>query len=88
VIALVTMHGMLVFASLVVALQFLKFWRLSHDRFFVWFALAFVLLGAGWLARAFTSEASEHSYYVYIPRVLGFLLILAAILDKNRRGSS
>ncbi len=78
-------HGMVTLACFVVGLKFLKFWRVSRDRFFVWFAAAFWTFSLGWALRAFVPTASEHGYLVYLPRLLGFLLIIFAIVDKNRQ---
>jgi len=77
--------GTLAMAALVIGLSFLKFWRLSRDRFFVWFAAAFVTFGVGWTIRTFDPGVGEHAHLVYLPRLAGFLMILGAIYDKNRR---
>lgn len=77
--------GMLVMASLVIFLAFLRFWRLSKDRFFIWFAAAFLTFGLGWTIRTFDPGVDEHAHLVYLPRLAGFLMILLAIYDKNRR---
>lgn len=82
------LQGALILACFVIGLKFLKFWRLSHDRFFVWFGLAFWVFGMGWGFRALVPTASEHAYLMFVPRLLGFLMILLAIFDKNRRASS
>jgi hypothetical protein len=80
--------GALVATSLIASVQFLKFWRLTKDRFFVWFALAFAIFATSYVVRAVTDDVTEHTYYVYVPRLLGFLLILFAIFDKNRRSKT
>jgi hypothetical protein len=77
--------GMLVMATFAIGLHFLKFWRLSKDRFFIWFALAFWVFGLGWLIRAFYPGVAEHGHWAYVPRLVAFLMIIVAILDKNRR---
>jgi hypothetical protein len=77
--------GTLVMSAFVIGLRFLKFWKLSNDRFFIWFAVAFWVFGFGWIFRAFAPGMSEHGHWVYLPRLLAFLIIIAAILDKNRR---
>jgi dolichyl-phosphate-mannose--protein O-mannosyl transferase len=79
------MLGALVMACLVASVQFFKFWRVGQDRFFVWFGTAFAIFAVSYALRALTHDVHEHTYYVYLPRLVGFLLILAAILDKNRR---
>lgn len=79
--------GALTMASFVIGLRFLRFWRLSRDRFFVFFTAAFWTMGIGWVVRTFDLGVSEHAHLVYLPRLLGFLLIIVAIVDKNRRAS-
>ena len=63
---------------------FIRFWRKTRDRLFVFFAAAFLPLGVERLAILITS-AELHSY-CYLIRLAAFLLIIFAILDKNRRG--
>jgi arginine exporter protein ArgO len=77
--------GTLVMAAFVIGLYFLKYWRLSKDRFFIWFAIAFWVFGLGWILRAFDPGHSEHGHLAYLPRLVAFLMIIVAILDKNRR---
>jgi hypothetical protein len=77
--------GTLVMASFVIGLRFLKFWKLSKDRFFIWFAVAFWVFAAGWIIRALVPSVPEHGHWAYVPRLLAFLMIIVAILDKNRR---
>ena len=73
-------------ASAVVALFFLKFWRKTGDRLFGMFAVAFLLLGITRLGLAFAQETSvEGQTHWYWVRLVAFLLILIAIVDKNRR---
>jgi hypothetical protein len=69
----------------VAGLFFLRFWRKTRDRLFAIFAAAFWLLGANWLALAFT-EVDEVKTWLYAVRLLAFILILFAIIDKNRAG--
>jgi hypothetical protein len=80
--------GMLVMGALVIGLHFLKFWRLSKDRFFIWFAVAFWTFGLGWIIRVVVPGVSDYDHWGYVPRLLGFLMIIGAILDKNRRAPS
>ena len=81
------MHGALMMGCFVIGLKFLKYWRLSRDRFFVFFASAFWIFAIGWGVRAFLNIADEHGHLAYLPRLLSFLLILVAIFDKNRRSA-
>jgi hypothetical protein len=80
-------HGALMMGCFVIGLKFLKYWRLSRDRFFVFFASAFWIFAIGWAVRAFLQFGNEHGHLAYVPRLLAFLLILIGIFDKNRRSS-
>jgi hypothetical protein len=68
----------------VAGLFFLRFWRQTGDRLFLIFALAFGLLAGIRVALAFTQEVSEAHTFLYTLRFVAFLLILVAIVDKNR----
>jgi hypothetical protein len=78
-------HGMLTLACLAIGLKFFKFWRVSRDRLFLWFTSAFVVFAVGWTLRAFSPRMGEQAHLIFLPRLLGFLLIIAAIVDKNRQ---
>lgn len=81
------MEGILVggiaIAELAVALFFLRFWRETRDRFFLFFALAFTIEGIHRLA-VYQLVGPEVSPEHYLPRLLAYGLIIVAIVDKNR----
>ena len=76
--------GATTMGCLTVALFFLRNWRLSGDRFFGLFALAFATFGVNRFVLLFLDEADEARTAVYFVRLLAFLIIIAAIVDKNR----
>ena len=67
----------------VAAVFFLRFWRATRDRLFLSFGAGFALLAANQVLAAALEAGDERTPYVYSLRVLGFLLILWAIIDKN-----
>ena len=75
--------GMLVMAATIAGTFFLRFWRRTRDRLFAIFAVAFWLMGLNWLLLALFAGDEIHSA-VYAIRLLAFVLILLAIIDKNR----
>lgn len=77
--------GAAVMASFLIGLKFVKYWRLSRDGFFLWFAAAFWMFAIGWVMRTALPDLSEHAYLLYLPRLLAFLMIAIAILAKNRK---
>jgi uncharacterized membrane protein HdeD (DUF308 family) len=77
------MAGAIVMASIVIALFFLRFWRDSGDRFFLYFALSFLIEGIHRLVATITLATHEDSPLHYLVRLLAYGLILWAILEKN-----
>jgi hypothetical protein len=76
--------GLLTMANTVAAMFFLRYWRASGDRLFAFFASAFAVMGLDWLVHA-TVPRSLLNHDTYLLRLLAFLLIIAGIVDKNRR---
>ena len=76
--------GFLVASYSAIALFFLRFWVTSRDRLFALFALAFVVLAAQRLALALTDAMMEDQTVFYLLRLAAFVIIIVAIVDKNR----
>jgi hypothetical protein len=79
--------GAIVMGYAVAGLFFLRFWRETRDRLFLIFAGAFWLLGLQRLALALSRDLVEDHTGLYLIRLFAFLLILGAIVDKNRSPS-
>lgn len=77
------MSGAVSLGFLIAALFFLRFWRRTSDRLFLAFSVAFALLALNQALAQWLGAADERVGYTYLLRVLGFILILAAIVDKN-----
>lgn len=77
--------GVLTMASVVAALFFLRYWRTSRDRFFAYFAVAFAAMAVDWLGHVLVEMADPFRAEVYIARLIAFVIILVAIIDKNRQ---
>jgi len=83
--------GMIAMGSLIIGLFFLRFWRNTKDRFFLYFALSFGIEGVHRIVTTLTFDEHEDSPLHYLVRLLAYGLILWAILEKNlpsRRGKS
>ncbi|WP_334189020.1 DUF5985 family protein [Noviherbaspirillum sp.] len=76
--------GAIAMASMVAALFFLRFWRSTRDRFFLFFALSFLIEGLNRVLLVPNSISSEDVPEYYLVRLLSYALILFAIWDKNR----
>jgi hypothetical protein len=79
--------GGLATACWIAGVFFFKFWRVSRDRFFVFFFLAFWLLSLNWIVLIAAQPLLEARQGAYVIRLAAFLLIIAAVIDKNRRAS-
>jgi hypothetical protein len=77
--------GAIAMASVVTSLFFLRFWRDTGDRLFVIFATAFLLLAMTRIGLVLSHSPEEGQTHWYWARLVAFLLILVAIVDKNRR---
>jgi hypothetical protein len=77
--------GAVAMASLIIALFFLRFWRNSGDRLFLYFALSFLVQAGHRLYAAFPVVAGmdEENPLHYSFRLLAYALILWAVLEKN-----
>lgn len=72
-------------ASLIAGLFFFRFWRSSRDRFFLFFAISFWIEGAQRFVVFQIVGPDEASPMYYLPRLVAYGLIIAAIIDKNRK---
>jgi hypothetical protein len=68
----------------VAALVFMRFWRRTSETLFVFFAGAFSLLALSWYLLAIFSPAEEARPYIYSLRLVAFILIISAVIQKNR----
>jgi hypothetical protein len=77
--------GFIATASLVAAMFFVRFWWRTRDFLFLAFATAFVFQAIASTATIFTGDPTGVKPSMYILQICTYLLILAAILLKNRR---
>jgi hypothetical protein len=77
--------GVIVTGSLVAAAFFLRFWRQTRDLLFLAFCASFAIEGLNRFAVLFLERPEEGDPVVYLIRLFSYLLILAAIVHKNRR---
>jgi len=71
-------------AAWVSATIFLRYWRESRDMLFALFAVAFTLLGLSWALLSILNPDRDASPYIYGLRLVAFLLLIAAVIQKNR----
>lgn len=78
--------GAIVMASLVAGLFFLRFWKSTGDRFFLYFAISFLIEGFNRVLLGPSSSVGGDGkeYIFYVMRLIAYGLILFAIWEKNR----
>jgi hypothetical protein len=76
--------GAIAALSFVAGLIFLRYWRSTHDRFFLLFALSFWIEAANRTLMTWIGAWRENEPLVYTIRLVAYALILFAIWDKNR----
>jgi hypothetical protein len=79
--------GAIMMQFCVAGLFFLRFWRDTRDRLFLMFAVSFLIMAVNrffiaWFAHG--SIPNEHAALFYAIRLVAFVIILVAIVDKNR----
>ncbi|MBX5459586.1 MAG: hypothetical protein IRZ28_00710 [Steroidobacteraceae bacterium] len=78
--------GALSMACLTVSVFFLRYWKTTGDRLFVYFSTAFAILTLNWVGLAIVEPSVETRHILYVLRLAAFVLIIIGVLDKNRRG--
>lgn len=76
--------GALAMGFAVAGLFFLRFWRDTGDRLFAFFALAFLVLAVNRLGAGLDPVFAGRGDHLYWVRFFAFLVILLAVIDKNR----
>ena len=75
--------GAVALGCAVVALFFLRFWRSTRDRFFLYFGLSFLIEAINRTVFAIGGVYDEEAGLYYLIRLGSYLLILWAIFAKN-----
>jgi hypothetical protein len=79
------LDGGSIVAAAAIALFFLRFNRATGDRLFAFFAVAFVIFAIDRLLLVILPGDTEALTVVYLVRAAGFVAIVVAVIDKNRR---
>jgi hypothetical protein len=75
--------GAIAMGFCVAGVFFVRFWRDARDRLFALFALAFLLMAANRVVAGLSDRPAVREEHYWV-RLAAFVLILVAILDKNR----
>ena len=79
--------GGIMLGSIVASLFFLRFWKMTRDRLFLYFSLAFLTLAFSRVLMVVSEFSDEHPV-VYLVRLVAYGLIIFGIVDKNLKKSS
>ena len=77
--------GFLATASFVAGVFFLRFWWRTRDFLFIAFATVFLFQTIASTSLVFTGDPNRLRPWMYAVQIATYLLILLAILAKNRR---
>jgi hypothetical protein len=77
--------GVIVTGSATAGAFFLKFWLQTRDILFLAFAAAFLIEAGNRLTFLWLENPHQGMPVIYLVRLLSYLLILIAIVNKNRR---
>jgi len=77
------LSGMLAAGYLVIAGFFLRFWKQTRDRLFIFFSAAFAMLAIQRVMIVPEFALVEDKTWAYGLRLIAFLLIIYAIVVKN-----
>jgi hypothetical protein len=77
--------GAIGMASLIAALFFLRYWKTTRDRFFLYFAVSFLIQGVNRFFLMQGTDASDETPIGYFFRLAAYMLIVIAVIEKNRR---
>lgn len=81
------MSGGLIAGYLVGGLFFFKFWRASGDSLFFFFATSLGILALQRLLLSLSVAGIEDQTLFYVLRLAAYVLLLAGIVNKNRRAT-
>jgi hypothetical protein len=79
--------GAVMMGAAAIGLFFVRSWRRTRDRLLLLFGMSFWMLAVErWILVA-VPRSHEVRPFVYLIRLAAFILIIAAIVDKNRSSS-
>ncbi len=77
--------GLVTMGYMASSLFFLRFWTRTRDRLFLAFFVAFALFATEQAFLAWARAMREEETWFYLLRLIGFGLIIAGVVDKNKR---
>lgn len=87
-IVLAYLSGILTLGYVLTGTFFLKFWRDTRERLFGFFAASFFMLATQRILLTLRGEWGEQETWIYVLRLLAFLVLVFGIVEKNRSAST
>ena len=81
------LSGAVTLGFVLCGLHFLGFWKRTRDSLFLAFACAFWLLGLNQALLALGDIPVEERSWVFLLRLAAFVLIIVAVVAKNRKSA-
>jgi len=75
--------GAVIMGDVIAALFFVRFWKLTDDRFFLFFAASFIAIAVSRVVVDENIPPVGYEPFGYMIRILSYLFIIAGILYKN-----
>lgn len=75
--------GAIAMATVTTGMFFLRFWKMTKDRFFLFLAISFLVEGINRFFLGLLNDPRDNSTIHYAIRILSYGLIIIAIVDKN-----
>jgi len=77
------LSGATCFGFFIAATFFFRFWNKTRDWFFLMFSISFLLMAVERIIASCPLVGGEFQFYIYGIRLLAFVILIYAILDKN-----
>ena len=77
--------GVVVTGTATASAFFMRFWLKTRDPLFLAFSASFLIEAGNRLAFLWLEHPNEGAASIYLVRLVSYLLILVAIVNKNRR---
>jgi Family of unknown function (DUF5985) len=75
--------GAVIMGDVIAALFFVRFWKMTGDRFFLFFAASFITVAVSRVVVDENIPPFGYEPFGYMIRILSYLFIIAGILYKN-----
>lgn len=77
--------GAIAMGCTMASLFFARFYRITRDRFFLFFAAAFAIMAINRMLLGMTNVTQESEPLIYCLKLVSYGFILAGVIDKNRK---